>query len=205
MRCPCRTRMRPPVVKGHTSPMSGGFLLPAYRAWRRRPSGSGADWIAGHRCHPSVAAPPTSCGAVATVGARAEHRWGESLRPRHAAVLADRPRHRGGCGAPGRARRGGGAAHVPWGDYRLLEGASAGVQAQGRAPGDKASASLGVPRRRSPGLPARARAAAPWACPVRRQAPPRGAPRDGGPGPSPRPWGACTAQRRPAPAGGPGW
>jgi hypothetical protein len=54
-----RTRMRPPVVKGQTIPLSGLFFFPAYRAWRNRRSVSCADLISVDGCQPSVAVPHT--------------------------------------------------------------------------------------------------------------------------------------------------
>jgi hypothetical protein len=162
---PCRTRMRSPPVKSQTIPLSGVLLFcAADRAGRRRQSVAWADASSVCRCPPSVAAPHTSGGAVATGVASAEHHGGAPRRPRHAAVPAYRPSHRCGyAGAVGQfvAGAGEGQPPCPAAPSAASAGASAGVQSPPRALGEQADADRGVPRRRPTGPRARWRQAEP--------------------------------------------
>ena len=66
-------------------------VFPAFRTWRRLPSGACAACMSVCRAHPGVAAPHPYCGAVATWGALAENQEGALLRPSNNAVPSDRP------------------------------------------------------------------------------------------------------------------
>jgi hypothetical protein len=56
----CRTHMRTPFVKRHTTPMSGVFaFFPLSRTWRSLQSVACSDFISMGRCQPGVAAPNT--------------------------------------------------------------------------------------------------------------------------------------------------
>ena len=66
--------MRPPLVKRHTDPESGFFaFVPPVASWHRPQTVVCADVLAVGRRRPSVAAPHTSCGALAAWATRADH------------------------------------------------------------------------------------------------------------------------------------
>jgi hypothetical protein len=101
--------------------------------------------------------------------------------------------------------RGRGGTRQPRATSAVAAAARAGVQAAGKAPGERAEAHLGVQRRR---------AVRPTVCPIAAHPPgvsreargsPALLPRPGGTGPSQRRSGACVCKRPPAPVDAPGW